>query len=243
MNFISKVTDITGTEFVSLKELRISGYDIDRLALFQPYEIRYINPVFIPQPDNLISDGYFQLQKEALKPFINSCGTDWVKADPAFEIIDPFVIVRNCSGFEERLTYQIFYHIYTAEKLKSLHPTARERFFTIPMELNDQHGLSDQKVYYRISDTFSKEPPPATAQQKRKDGQMKAIQSGMAETVQAGILVGEWIEASAFSRGEVTKAKVQDFLYENGFKGDKVSQAVWKSIPVHQRNSSGRPPK
>lgn len=79
------------------------------------------------------------------------------------------------------------------------------------------------------------------AKDKRKQGMAKTIRNSMDRSLQASVLVGEWINENKFKPVEITKSKVQDYLFDIGYGETKILKDVWKNIP--DKNSGGRPPK
>jgi hypothetical protein len=86
--------------------------------------------------------------------------------------------------------------------------------------------------------------PSTTADNARKEGLSKVIRESMERSLQATYLIGKWIGESSLQPGEITKAKVQEHLGENGFgfEDSALFKDVWKAIPQIDKSSGGRPP-
>ncbi len=116
-----------------------------------------------------------------------------------------------------------------------------------PIEWNYQEAVEAQKpvaelaqIYFARADLERLELLP-DAKSARKDGMAKAIEKSASRIHEAVFAVSAWLAESELSASEITRSKVEDFLFGEGYKEKNVADAVWKAIPA--KNSGGRPPK
>jgi hypothetical protein len=180
MDFISKVIDINGEEFISLKELRIIGTDINKINLMfdcyktNAYKIMYLSAQFDPYPWPVprASDEYRSLLKSFLQKFVNNddkAKTQWLEEMPTSEYFEPHTIIMTyCTADNHEVV--TWYSICPNNFLSRLPEIPIGNYFPISIRLHSIANCSDHKIYFRLADIQSLLPNYSEA----KDASLEA---------------------------------------------------------------------
>ncbi len=145
-------------------------------------------------------------------------------------------LVMTCAG--------IFAYYSVGAEMKGCYPGTFIISGPGTREKQTIHTINWGQYFFKISEleTFGIIP---NAKELRKAGQNKAALESMKNTIAAAFRVGSWIGKLGIQPGEITKVRVQEYLWQNkfGYGDTALFKDVLESIPSSEKNIGGRPPK